>query len=260
MVTSELLDLAVDIAVEAGELLRDRFEFGVTDVATKSTPTDVVTDADRDSENLVLRRISGARPGDGVVSEEGEARASSSGVTWIVDPLDGTVNYLFGIPVWAVSIAARDREGALIGVVNDPTRAEVFAAERGAGTWLNERRVRVSQASDLATALVGTGFSYDADARRVQAKRLVRVLPRVRDVRRAGSAAIDLAWLACGRLDGFFEAPMKAWDRAAGELLVREAGGIVTELESPGRDPEDSGVVAANPALHGSLSDLVTSD
>ena len=260
MATNDLLDLAVDIAVEAGELLRERFELGVTDVDTKSTPTDVVTDADRDSEELVMRRIAGARPGDGVVSEEGEGRPSSSGITWIVDPLDGTVNYVFGIPVWGVSIALRDEEGPLIGVVNDPSRQEVFAAERRAGTTLNGRRVGVSRANDLAIALIGTGFSYDAGARRSQAKRLVRVLPRVRDVRRAGSAAIDLAWLACGRLDGFFEAPMKAWDREAGELLIREAGGIVTPLNAPGGDPEDRGVVAANPDLHGPLNDLVHGD
>lgn len=256
----ELLDLAVDIAVEAGELLRERFETGVTDVDTKSTPTDVVTDADRDSEDLVMRRIIGARPHDGIVSEEGEGRESSSGITWTVDPLDGTVNYLFGIPVWGVSIAVRDREGPLIGVVNDPTRQEVFAAERGAGASLNDRPMRVSGATDLAQALVGTGFSYDAAARRVQAKRLVQILPCVRDVRRAGSAAIDLAWLACGRLDGFFEAPMKVWDRAAGELLVREAGGIVTPLDAPSADPGDRGVVAANPDLHGVLNELVTGD
>lgn len=250
-----LLSLAIDVASEAGELLAERFRSGVVDVQTKSTPTDVVTDADRDSEDLVMRRIGFARPDDGVVTEEGKGRASASGATWIIDPLDGTVNYLFGIPVWGVSVALHDSEGPLLGVVSDPMRGEVFAALRGRGAMLNGRPIRVSDTDDLATALVGTGFSYDALAREVQAHRLVRVLPRVRDVRRAGSAAIDLAWLASGRLDGFFEAPMKVWDRAAGELLISEAGGLVTPLAAP--EGDDPGVIAAGPRLHGALRDLV---
>ena len=253
-----LLDLAVDVASEAGRLLLDRFSSDMTGVDTKSTPTDVVTDADRESEDLVLRRIAAERPEDGVISEEGEGRSSTSGLTWIIDPLDGTVNYLFGIPVWGVSVALRDDDGILAGVVNDPTRGEVFAALRGRGTTLNDRPIHVSDVADLSTALVGTGFSYDAEARLAQAEGLVHVLPRVRDIRRAGSAAIDLAWLACGRLDGFYEAPMKLWDRAAGELLVTEAGGVVTPLEPP--YGEDSGVIAAGPGLHQALNDLVVTD
>ena len=258
MEPKSLLDLAVEIAVSAGELLLDRFGSGVTGVDTKSTPTDPVSDADRDSERLVLDRISDARPDDGIISEEGEGIPSRSGVTWIVDPLDGTVNYLFGIPVWGVSVAVHDPLGALIGVVVDPTRKEVFSALRGEGAAVNGRPARVSAKAEPATALIGTGFSYEAEARSVQAERLVRVLPRVRDVRRAGSAAIDLAWTACGRLDGFFEAPMKLWDRAAGELLIAEAGGVVTPLEAPGGREEDTGVVAANPDLHRALNELVT--
>ncbi|MDQ4143786.1 MAG: inositol monophosphatase [Actinomycetota bacterium] len=254
----ELLDLAVAVATEAGALLLDRFRSDVGGVDTKSTPTDVVTEADRTSEDLVLNRLASTRPGDGVISEESEGRESESGLTWIVDPLDGTVNYLFGIPVWGVSIAVQDEQGPLAGVVIDPTRDEVFSTLRGGGSKLNGRPIRVTDADDLATSLVGTGFSYDSNTREMQAKRLVRVLPRVRDLRRAGSAAIDLAWLACGRLDGFFEAPMKVWDRAAGELLVSEAGGVVTPLEPP--SGEDRGVVAAGPGLHGPLNDLVLAD
>lgn len=253
-----LLDLAMDISSEAGKLLLRRFRSGVIDVDTKSTPTDVVTDADRDSEELVLGRIAAVRPDDGIVTEEGEGRPSDSGLTWIIDPLDGTVNYLFGIPVWGVSVGLHDSQGPLVGVVNDATRAEVFAALRGNGATLNGRPIGVSETADLATALVGTGFSYDAATRKVQADRLARVLPHVRDVRRAGSAAIDLAWLACGRLDGFFEAPMKLWDRAAGELLITEAGGVVTPLAAP--DGDDRGVVAAGQALHAALNDLVQDD
>lgn len=255
MKESELLALAVDVARSAGVLLLERFGSGVTEVDTKSTPTDVVTDADRDSQELVIARIRAARPDDGIVSEEGDERASSSGLVWIVDPLDGTVNYVFGIPVWGVSIAVHDEAGPLIGVVHDPNRAETFSARRGAGSSLNERAIGVSDASDLSVAMIGTGFAYDAGVRRRQAELLVDLLPRVRDIRRAGSAAIDLAWLACGRIDGFYEAPMKPWDRAAGELLIAEAGGVVAPLQAG--ESDDTGVVAAGPRLHGALSALV---
>lgn len=250
-----LLKLATEIATEAGDLLLERFGSGATGVETKSTPTDVVTDADRDSEALVLARIEEARPDDGIVTEEGAERPSASGVTWIVDPLDGTVNYIFGIPVWGVSIAVHDGAGPLIGVVNDPNRGEIFAARRGEGSTLNGNPIHVSDKSDLSMALIGTGFAYDSQSREQQAARLPHLLPLVRDIRRAGSAAIDLAWLACGRLDGFFEAPMMLWDKAAGELLITEAGGIVTPLDAPVGD--DTGVIASGPHLHDKLSNVV---
>ena len=251
----ELFDLAVSVAREAGDLLLEHSRRPLEGVETKATPTDVVTDADRASEALILERLTSARPDDGIIAEEGDRRASESGIDWVVDPLDGTVNFLFGIPVWAVSIAARDGDGVLVAVTHDPSRAETFAARRGAGSTLNGRSIRVSSSEDLATAMIGTGFSYDAEARRYQAERLVHLLPKVRDIRRAGSAAVDLAWLACGRLDGFYEAPMKPWDRAAGELLVTEAGGVVSSLPPP--FGEDEGVIAAGPALHPALSKLV---
>ena len=252
---TELLELAVRIANEAGDLLLEHSRRPLGGIETKATPTDVVTDADRESEQLILARLTSARPDDGILAEEGDRRPSASGTMWIIDPLDGTVNFLFGIPVWAVSIAARDADGLLVAVTHDPSRAETFAALRGAGSTLNGRAIEVSSSDDPATAMIGTGFSYNADARRSQAERLVRVLPQVRDIRRAGSAAIDLAWLACGRLDGFYEAPMKPWDRAAGELLVTEAGGVVSPLAPPVGD--DEGVVAAGPRLHPALRELV---
>ena len=255
METDDLLKLAIDVAREAGDLLLERFRSAATGVETKSTPTDLVSDADRDSEELVLDRIARARPDDGVISEESEGRPSGSGYEWIVDPLDGTVNFLFRIPVWAVSIAVHDSEGPLIGVVHDPNQQETFSAERGRGAFLDGQAINVSSQDELAQALVGTGFSYDAGSRSVQAARIPDVLPRVRDLRRAGSAAIDLAWLACGRLDGFFEAPMKIWDRAAGEVLISEAGGVISRLRAP--TGNDHGVIAANPRLHGALESLV---
>lgn len=252
---SELLEMAMMAASNAADILLDFYEAPAQGVSSKSTPTDLVSDADRKAEKFLSDFFKHERPEDGMLGEEGGGRESRSGITWVVDPLDGTVNFLFGIPVWCVSIAAQDGEGGLVGVVYDPNREEMFAAARGEGATLNGEPIEVTQRDDLASALVGTGFSYDAGVREAQATMLTRVLPRVRDVRRAGSAAIDLATLACGRLDGFYEAPMEAWDKAAGELLVREAGGVVSELPAPeGLTP---GVIAAGPALHEELRALV---
>lgn len=250
-----LLELATRMAHSAGELLYERFRGPARGVSAKTSPTDLVSDADRDSEALLLATIGAERPIDGILAEEGDASDSRSGITWIVDPLDGTINYLFGIPQWSISIAARDEQGLCVGVVHDACRSETFTAVRGGGAALNGDGIQVTDRTDLASALIGTGFAYDADARAQQAARLPRLLPQVRDIRRAGSAALDLAWLACGRLDGFFEAPMEEWDKAAGMLLVTEAGGVVTELDAPlGLSP---GVIAANPRLHPLLRELV---
>jgi myo-inositol-1(or 4)-monophosphatase len=254
-VESELLDIAMSAAEDAGRLLLERFRAPARGVDTKSTPTDPVSDADRASEQMLLDAIAKHRPDDGVLAEEGGRESSTSGYTWVVDPLDGTVNYLFGIPVWCISIAVKDRDGTAVGVVHDPNHDEFFTAVRGAGAKLNDERIAVNDVDDLSQALIGTGFAYDGEARAEQAARLPRVLPRVRDIRRAGSAAIDLSSLACGRLDGFFEAPMEEWDKAAGLLLIAEAGGTISELPAPkGLSP---GVIAAGPRLHDPLRELV---
>jgi myo-inositol-1(or 4)-monophosphatase len=250
-----LLDLSMRAAREASELLLDRWHGPARGVDTKSSPTDVVSDADRESERLLIEIIRGERPDDGVIAEETGAEESRSGVTWILDPLDGTVNYLWHIPAWCVSIAVADEHETLVGAVYDPNRDEMFTATKGDGARLNGVPVRVSPRTELETALVGTGFSYVREARELQARRLVRVLPRVRDIRRAGSAALDLSWVACGRLDGLFEAPMETWDKAAGALLVEEAGGVVSELEGP--LTLSSGLIAAGPDLHDDLRALV---
>jgi myo-inositol-1(or 4)-monophosphatase len=254
---SSLLDVAVQAARLAGELLVDRFGSPARGVNSKSTPTDPVSDADRDAEALILGVIGSRRPGDGVVTEEGAGRDGGSELTWVVDPLDGTVNFLFGIPVWSVSIAVEDRQGAVAGVVFDPNRQEMFSALRGAGASLNGESIHVSSRADLSHALVGTGFAYDSRARKVQAAVVSRVLPEVRDIRRSGSAALDLAAVACGRLDAFYEAPMEWWDRAAGVLLIREAGGVVSELMAP--LDLSPGVVAGGAELHAALTALVAS-
>jgi myo-inositol-1(or 4)-monophosphatase len=252
---SELLDVASYAARDAGRLLLDRFHAPARGVETKSTPTDLVSDADRDAEKLILEIVSARRPDDGVVAEEGGGKSSATGYEWIVDPLDGTVNFLYGIPTWAVSIAVADEKGAVVGVIHDPNHNETFTALRGAGALLNDRPIKVGEETDISQALIGTGFAYDARIRAVQAEVVHSLLPRVRDVRRAGSAAIDLAWLACGRLDGFYEAHMEVWDRAAGVLIAEEAGANVTDLEPP--LGKSAGVVAANPQLHDQLRSLV---
>jgi myo-inositol-1(or 4)-monophosphatase len=257
MSADALLELAVGAAQAAGELLLDRFGGSHSGIDAKSSATDMVSDADRDSERLLLDAIRAARPDDGLIAEESGHRPGTTGLVWVVDPLDGTTNYLYGIPAWSVSVACRDAEGGLVAVVHDPSLGETFAAARGSGAFLNGAPISASPLDDLARALIGTGFGYTPERRAAQVTALAHVLPQVRDVRRAGSAAIDLAWVACGRLDGFYEAGIRDWDRAAGLLLVREAGGA-TDILEPGLDGADC-VVASGAALYDPLCALVRS-
>jgi myo-inositol-1(or 4)-monophosphatase len=244
------------MARDAGDLLLERFRGPLRGLDTKSSPIDLVSDADRDAEALLLGRIARDRPDDAVLGEETGATRGSSGLRWVVDPLDGTTNFVYGIPVWAVSIAVEDDEGWLSAVVHDPNRGETFTAVRGGGARLNGEPISVSDVATPDRALVATGFSYGAQGRAVQAAAIQRLLTEVRDIRRGGSAALDLASVSCGRVDASFEVPLKPWDRAAGELLVTEAGGVVTPLQ-PIDDSGDTGVVAAPPLLHGALTALV---
>jgi myo-inositol-1(or 4)-monophosphatase len=251
MTTGELRALAESVAREAGMLLRAAFEGPELRVSAKSTPTDLVSEADHAAEKLIRDRLGAARPDDGVLGEEGGDRAGTSGVHWVVDPLDGTVNFLFGVPQWAVSIACEDADGALAGVVYDPLRDELFSAERDTAPTLDGAPIKCSTREDLATALVGTGFGYDAEVRRAQAAVAARLLPDVRDLRRFGSAAIDLAWTACGRLDAYYEHGLNAWDLAAGRLICERAGLEVHALAPVG--PSAPGVLVAPPALSAPL-------
>jgi myo-inositol-1(or 4)-monophosphatase len=255
MSPAELQALAEEIAREAGRLLREAFAGPALRVAAKSSPTDPVSEADRAAERLIRDRLEAARPQDAVLGEEGGDTAGTSGVRWIVDPLDGTVNFLFGIPQWAVSIACEDAGGPLAGVVYDPMRDEVWAAERDGRALLNGAPVEASARHDLATSLVATGFGYHADARRAQAQIVARVLPAVRDIRRLGSAALDLAWTAAGRYDAFYEYGLNPWDLAAGALICARAGLVRRELPAVGASP--AGVLVAPPALVSELEALL---
>jgi myo-inositol-1(or 4)-monophosphatase len=242
------LELAVDLAREAGGLLLGRFREKARDVDVKSSATDMVSAADRDAETLIRRALKTARPEDGLLGEEGSRRESASGRQWIVDPLDGTTNFLYGFPQWAVSIALEDE----LGVVYDPVRDELFSAVRGEGAMLNGSELRIPAPPPLSTALIATGFGYDAERRDKQGQVLSRVVRRIRDIRRAGAAALDLCWLAAGRLDGYYERGLGAWDWAAARIVVHEAGGAVADLE-----PDPHGLAAAHPSLLPDLLDLL---
>lgn len=223
--TAGLLELAREVAVEAGSLLRERAADVRELVETKSSPTDMVTEVDRASEALIVGRIVAARPDDDILGEEGSARPGRSGVHWVIDPLDGTTNYIYGFPAYAVSIGVEIDGVMSVGVVYDAAHDDVYAAARGLGASCNGRAIAVSSCESLAVALTGTGFGYDAGRRRKQAALLGRVIGEIRDIRRAGSAALDLCSVACGRLDAYFEWGLQPWDMAAGRVIVEEAGG-----------------------------------
>src|SRR5256885_9424507 len=228
--------------------------------ATKSSPTDVVTEMDRAAERLIVERIREARPGDAFLGEEGGASGGAARVRWIIDPIDGTVNYLYGLPDWAVSIAAEVDGEVAAGVIAVPVRGELYTALPGDGAHLVRadgaiERLRCNAGVPLERALVATGFGYQGERRAHQAEVLLGVLPRVRDIRRAGSAAVDLCALAAGRVDAYYERGPREWDFAAGSLIVTEAGGTVRGL--PGRPASDQLVIAAGPRLFGPLHDLL---
>ncbi|GAB3992948.1 inositol monophosphatase family protein [Nocardioides marmoraquaticus] len=250
----ELLDLARTVAREAAGLaLRMRAE-GIDVADTKSSPTDVVTRADRATEELLRSRILAARPDDGVVGEEGDDVVGSSGVRWVLDPIDGTVNYLYGLPHWAVSVAAARGDEVVAGVVVAPVLGREYAAARGAGASRDGEPLRVREpGDDEATWLAGTGFSYGRDLRVRQGRGVAELLGRVRDVRRAGSCALDLCAVAEGALDGYVEEGPHWWDHAAAGLVATEAGASVSVVAGPTADV----VVAAPATTHDRWSSLV---
>jgi myo-inositol-1(or 4)-monophosphatase len=280
---ADLLALARDIALEAGALAALRRAEGVEVAAAKSSPVDIVTAADREVEQLIRTRIGAARPDDAILGEEGGTAAGRSGLTWVVDPIDGTVNFLYGIPHYAVSIAVvSSPDGgpadaqtwtALAGVVYSPGEGELFTAQRGGGARLELRpregvdaplapgasglirELAVRPAAPLGQVLLATGFSYDAELRAHQASALTALMPHLRDLRRMGAAALDLVALAAGRVDAYVERQTNAWDFAAGVLIAREAGAAVVGYE--GAEPDTRLVLGGHPALVAQLAPLV---
>jgi len=248
---AELLDVAVECARTAGALLLERFGSERV-LATKSTSTDLVSAADLAAEQAIRDILARRVPDDAIMGEEGDDTAGTSGRRWIVDPLDGTVNFLYGLPQWGVSVAC---EG-LAGAVYDPTRDELFTATADGSAQCNGIDLEPTPPEDLAHALVATGFGYDAGRRALQAEVAARVVPRARDIRRGGSAALDLAWTAAGRLDAYYERGVNLWDVAAGELICARAGLTVTRLAPVGELPW--GTLAAPAAVFDELRPLVT--
>jgi myo-inositol-1(or 4)-monophosphatase len=261
MTEAELLQVAREAADAAAAELRPRFgrrsraHADGDGVRTKSTPTDLVSDADLAAEAAICAVLKQRRPGDAILAEEGGA-SDGGELRWLVDPLDGTVNFLFGIPAFGVSVACEDGSGTVAGLVLDPVREEYFEATRSGPATLDGRELRlVDDTAPLELAMVATGFAYDADMRARQAQALQRVLPRVRDIRRVGAAALDLVWTAAGRFDAYFERGLKAWDIAAGSLVASRAGLTVRTLQPQGPDP--AGVITAPPGIIDDLQALV---
>lgn len=254
---SALLALAVGVAHDAGKLIFGRRaaveRMAVS--ATKSTPTDIVTESDTAAEALIRHRLLTTRPDDGLLGEEGGSVPGRSGVIWVVDPIDGTVNYLYAIPQYAVSIAAQVEGTTTVGVVHNPVTGQTWTAIRGEGAAVDGQSVRESGRDRLDQALIATGFGYDARRRAHQAEVLRHVLPKVRDIRRAGAASLDLCAVASGLVDGFYERGLAPWDLAAGELIAQEAGAVVAGLR--GRVAGPDLVIAAGPALFPAFHDLL---
>ena len=223
---NQLLQLALKIARDAGNLLVDRP--ASWDLTVKSTAIDIATQMDLASEKLIVESILAARPDDGIIGEEGSSRPSKSGITWVIDPVDGTVNYFYGLPGWAISIAAKDENETLVGVVHSPTVNATWHASKGGGAFLNGVKIGCNDRVELNRALISSGFAYDVRDRVAQLKIVNALLPQIRDLRRIGSAAADICHVATGLVDGYFETGLHEWDLAAAELVAREAGAVVT--------------------------------
>lgn len=252
---SQLLQVATTLAKQAGDMALVGRKAGLHNVQTKSTATDMVTEFDRASEVLIVEGMRAARPEDAIVGEEGASVSGTSGITWYIDPIDGTTNFLYDLPAWAVSIGAEDSSGPLAGVVYIPALGEMFTATRGGGAFLNGAPIQSNNIADVSQALVCTGFSYSADQRTIQAQRVSRFIHQIRDIRRAGAAAIDLCFVACGRIDAYFEENLHQWDISAGILIAHEAG--CRSGDFSGHTPRPAEILTTAPAIFDQLSQLI---
>ena len=253
--TADLLAVAEDLARAAGDMALRGRKSGDVSATTKSSPTDMVTQYDKASEELITAGLDSRRPHDGLIGEEGASKPSTTGITWHIDPIDGTSNFFFDIPMWAVSIGAVDEHGPLIGVVYAPALGEMFTACRGEGAFLNGTPIHVRDNSQLSDALVCTGFSYRVHERTQHAQRVAKMVTHIRDIRRFGAAAIDLCFVACGRYDAYFEEHLHSWDLVAGQVIATEAGAIVTNYAGDSVTPAQ--VLCAQPGVQRQLIQLI---
>jgi len=252
-VSAELLKIADSVARAAGKHLMNRpASFTFTE---KSSAVDFATQMDKQAEELIVKHLLTYRPDDGIIAEEGSAKESKSGITWVIDPLDGTVNYLYGLPGWNVSISAKDKDGVVVGVVYAPSIDGFWSGVRSGGATYNGVKIKCNDPVELGKALLGTGFAYDLNLRISQGETMAKLLPRIRDLRRNGAAAVDLCYVAMGALDGYFESSLNEWDHAAGGLIAIEAGAVVSGRG--GGAPNSDLVVCAGPALYAQLLPLI---
>ena len=242
-----LLALALRLALQAGALVTAGRAAGLTDVRTKGTPTDMLTEFDQASEAVIMAGLRAERPLDGFVGEEGSSRQTESGITWFVDPIDGTTNFVYDLPGYAISIGAADERGMLVGVVHNPRLGETFTAIRNRGAHLDGRSIHPSGLTDLLTALVATGFGNEPERRALQGALVAKLLPSIRDIRRLGAASIDLCHVASGRVDAYYEEGLGPWDLAAGGLIAAEAGCTCTDLQ--GGPISNRQIVVATPGI-----------
>jgi myo-inositol-1(or 4)-monophosphatase len=241
---AELLDLALRVGKKAAELLSVRPD--ILEVSTKSSDVDIVTQMDKASEALIVSSILAERPHDGMIGEEGADRTSTSGITWVIDPLDGTVNYFYAIPGWNVSIAAKDQDGVVVGVVISPTINSTWWATRGGGAFHNGKKIQCNDPVELNRTMLATGFAYESEKRTLQLDYVNKLMPHIRDIRRVGAAAVDLSFVGAGNVDAYFESGLHEWDLAAGGLIAQEAGAVISQHEIG----EQIFTLAAGPHLH----------
>jgi myo-inositol-1(or 4)-monophosphatase len=252
---NELRSVAEQLARAAGDMALAGRRIGDVTATTKSSPTDMVTQYDKASEDMITAGLRELRPHDGIIGEEGASREGTSGITWHIDPIDGTSNFYFDIPMWAVSIGAVDESGPLAGAVYAPALGDMFTAARGEGAVLNGAPIAVRNNTLLSDALVCTGFSYRANERAVHARRVASMVTQIRDIRRFGAAAIDLCFVACGRYDVYFEEHLHSWDLIAGQIIATESGAIVTNYAGEPVTPQQ--VLASQPGVHAAMIQLI---
>jgi myo-inositol-1(or 4)-monophosphatase len=252
---TDLVNLATTIAHEVGAVALAGRKRGLTDVSTKSTSTDMVTEYDKLTEASIITALRTARPNDSIVGEEGGGYTGTSGITWFVDPIDGTTNFLYDLPTWTVSLGAHDAEGELAAVVFCPPLRETYTATRRGGAFLNGTRIYCNEVTDIAQCLIATGFNYSPDHRLIQAARIPKIIAKIRDIRRLGSASLDLCFVAVGRYDAYYEEHLFPWDLAAGTLIAKESGCTIGSID--GGDIQPSAILASPPGVFTQIQELI---